>query len=252
MQKAGDIVQVIDEGDVIEVVDIEIYAKEKMKPLGRSYRIRLDKAYYIVPKRQITGAEILSLACKLPDKWRLHQKLHGGVMEEIKPDHVVDLATPGIERFVSMETCQTDGEQAIAEAGTAVAEMPAPRRDFQMPADDEEYLDGICDHWETVADGGGRWLLLHLQAVPDGFNHTTVTIGIRIEGGYPPAKLDMMYVHPPLARTDGKAIPAVSTQDIGGKGFQRWSRHYEWREGIDTLATHHIRMERCITDELKR
>jgi hypothetical protein len=253
-QKVGEVVEVIDEGDMIEVVDIEIYAKEKKKPLGKAYRIRVDKVYYVVPKRHITGAEILALAGKLPDKWRLHQKLHGGVMEEIKPDQVVDLAACGIERFVTMETCQTDGEQAVAllEKSTVVAELPPPRRQFRLPADDEDYLDGVCDHWETLVDGGGRWLLLHFQQMRSGFSHDLVTIAFRIEGGYPPAKLDMVYVYPPLARADGRAIPTVSTQSIDGKEFQRWSRHYEWREGVDSVATHHIRMERCIADELKR
>jgi len=253
LEKVAEIIEVIDECDVVEVVDIEIFAPMNQKPpRAKSYRIRIDKQYELVVKRHIDGTEILKLVGKAPDKWRLHQKLHGGVMMEIAPEQVVDLGERGIERFVTMETCQTDGEQALADAGACVADEAPPRRDFRLPEEDEDYLNGVCDRWETIIDGGGRWVLIYCQDVPPGFNQGKVIMAIRIEGGYPPSMLDMVYFFPPLARQDGCAIPALSTQAINGVTYQRWSRHYPWREGVDNLATHHIRASKWLSDELKR
>ena len=44
----------------------------------------------------------------------------------------------------------------------------------------------------------------------------------------------------------------VITLQIDGKEYQQWSRHYEWREGIDDLAVHYRRVEQWLLDELKR
>ena len=52
----------------------------------------------------------------------------------------------------------------------------------------------------------------------------------------------MVYVHPALARADGREIAAISNDDFDGRQWQRWSRHRTgenpWRPGVDNLATH--------------
>ena len=125
---------------------------------------------------------------------------------------------------------------------TAPAAALSVRRQFALPEDDEAHLDARELPWETIVSQGERWLLIDRFLVPSGYNHGTVTVAIQITAGYPTAALDMVYVFPPLARIDGRAIGALTTAPIDGRTYQRWSRHRTgenpWRPGIDDVATH--------------
>ena len=118
------------------------------------------------------------------------------------------------------------------------------RRDFQLPAEDEQFLSRLGLAREAVLQGAERWVLIHEHPLPDGYNYRTVTLAILISGGYPEAPLDMFFVYPAVMRVDGIAIPASEVrQQIGGVVFHRWSRHrpsdHRWRPGIDNLETHY-------------
>jgi hypothetical protein len=230
----------------IDEVDVEEYAKQcKKLPRARRYRIRIDRERYVVKSPFVTKADLLALVGKCAEQWRIHQKLRGGQMDEVKDDEKVDLREQGVERFVTMELTQTDGE-------AKVDEITSNRRSIRLPEEDEEYLNSLGLDWETLSDGNVRWLLIHGHPIPEDFDRPTATIAIRIERAYPPGKLDMVYIHPPIARQDAKAIPALSSQRIDGDIYQRWSRHYQWREGVDSISTHHLRIKDWLVDELKR
>ena len=130
------------------------------------------------------------------------------------------------------------------------------RRDFDLLPPDEKFLDVCGRHWETILDGS-QWVLIHEFPTHEGYNHPCVTVAIRMETGYPNTELNMVYVFPALARRDGKAIGATSAkQMIGGKSYQRWSRHRTaqnpWRVGFDGLETHVILIEDWLTREFER
>jgi hypothetical protein len=95
-----------------EVIDIETLAKEnRTPPPGKRYRIRVDKLHLEIETSTITGREILRRAGKQPvERYRLDQKLAGGRTEKIELDQVVDLTTPGVERFMTLPLDQTEGE----------------------------------------------------------------------------------------------------------------------------------------------
>lgn len=116
------------------------------------------------------------------------------------------------------------------------------RRDFQLPEHDIDFLDGLELPWEAIKDRGMQWALIQDYPVPPGYNVEKVTVAIKIEPGYPRARLDMAYFYPHLFRKDGKQINALTQLQIDGKSFQRWSRHRTaanpWREGVDDLSTH--------------
>jgi hypothetical protein len=117
------------------------------------------------------------------------------------------------------------------------------RREFQLPEFDIAYLDASGWQWQTLKEGSASWLLIDHFAVPEGYNHSEVTVALRIEPGYPDVQIDMVYFHSPLARTDRKHIGAIdSMQVIAGVSFQRWSRHRTgenpWRPGVDDVSTH--------------
>lgn len=94
-----------------DVIDVEAYAKAgRTPPKGRRYRIRVDKQLIVVPTETVTGREILRLAGKQPpERFRLDQKLTGGKTVKIELTQVVDLATPGVERFMTLPLDQTEG-----------------------------------------------------------------------------------------------------------------------------------------------
>ncbi len=228
-----------------EEVDIEELVKQgKPVPRAKRYRIRIDREHFVVTKPFITKRELLDLVKKSPDRWRIHQKLRGGQMDEVTDGEKVDLRGKGVERFVTVELTQTDGEAAAQEA-------PPARRAFRLPENDEDYLNTLGLAWETIKDGNVHWLLIHKYPLPAGFNADAATLAIRIEG-YPPAKLDMASFLPALSKMSGTNIPNLSNQTIDGNTYQQWSRHYEWREGEETLVTHILRVKDWLLDELNR
>lgn len=99
----------------VEVIDVESYAKSgRNPPAGQQYRIRVDKIEIVVTTSTITGREILTRAGKIPpERFRLDQKLVGGRTEKIELDQVVDLTTPGVERFMTLPLDQTEGATDI-------------------------------------------------------------------------------------------------------------------------------------------
>jgi hypothetical protein len=130
------------------------------------------------------------------------------------------------------------------------------RREFQLPTANETFLNALGRRWETVVDGSVRWVLIHDRVVPAGYTVTTVSEAYRIDTGYPDTQLDMVYFLPALVRSDGKAISALSTQQICGVTWQRWSRHREsgfpWRPGIDDISSHLLLVDHWIERELTR
>ena len=123
------------------------------------------------------------------------------------------------------------------------------RKQFELPEDDIEYLDSLGLEWETVIISGEHWLYIYKFIIPVGYNCKEATLAIRI-GAYPQAKLDMAYFNPPLNRGDGKMINALTPLNIGGVMYQQWSRHYSWRDGLDSLVTHLSRISVWLTNEL--
>lgn len=94
-----------------EIIDLEVYAKEgKTPPPGKKYQIRVDNAKFIMEKSNPTGREILEKAGKYPiERFQLNQRLKGGVVKKVDYNQIVDLTTPGIERFMTVPLDQTEG-----------------------------------------------------------------------------------------------------------------------------------------------
>ena len=130
------------------------------------------------------------------------------------------------------------------------------RRQFDLPPEDQQFLNEYGLPWETIVDGS-QWVLIHAFPTHEGYNHPTATAAIRIETGYPMAELHMVYFLPALARKDGRPIGATeSTQQIDGQTYQRWSRHrtadHPWMIGQDNLGTHIILIEDWLQREFEK
>lgn len=76
---------------------------------GTQYRIRIDKDTLEVAVPRMTGAEILGLVGKTPDRYRLDERFHGGKIIKIEPNTTVDFTAPGVEKFMTLPLDQTDG-----------------------------------------------------------------------------------------------------------------------------------------------
>lgn len=130
------------------------------------------------------------------------------------------------------------------------------RQQFHLPSDDEEYLNARSLSWETVISNRVQRVIVYDFPVPPGYDRHNVGLNLRIETGYPDAQIDMVYFHPPLARSDGRPIKAVKTEQFDGKEWQRWSRHRSaanpWRPGIDCIATHLGLVEEWLKKELTK
>lgn len=232
-----------------EELEIESFAQKGGKgraPRARRYIIRIDKQKYTVPVPMMTGREILTLAGKVPpEDYKLTQKHHGGAATTVGLDDTVDFRAPGVERFMTLKRDQTDGDGDV-------------RRQFALPEYDVRYLESTGLRWETLVDASGtRWLLLHDRPLPElGYNVSRAQLALRIVPGYPDAQIDMAYLHPPLARGDGKPIAAVSNLEIDGRTFQQWSRHRTgaapWRPGEDDVATHLVLVDDWLERELAK
>lgn len=94
-----------------EIIDVEEHGKlGKTVPENARYLIRVDKSQYVVDTNGISGRDILLLAKKTPpEQYRLDMKLHGGATRKVELTDVVDLATPGLERFMTLPLDQTEG-----------------------------------------------------------------------------------------------------------------------------------------------
>lgn len=129
------------------------------------------------------------------------------------------------------------------------------RRDFDLPASDIEYLDATGLPWETVLEGDVRWLFVHDRGIPAGYQASTALTALRIVPQYPDSALDMVWFFPPLARSDGRPINALSPTVIEGRTFQQWSRHRTgvngWRPGIDDIAAQLLLVDEWLGREFR-
>lgn len=130
------------------------------------------------------------------------------------------------------------------------------RREFELPSFDVNYLEATSLVWETVVEGGARWLFLHERPIFAGYNVAKALTAIRIVPSYPEAQIDMAYFHPPLVRSDGRGINNLSPITIDGKQFQQWSRHRTgespWRPGEDDVSSHLALVDGWLEKEFTR
>jgi hypothetical protein len=130
------------------------------------------------------------------------------------------------------------------------------RRQFDLPSFDVSYLESTGLEWETVVEGDARWLLLHDRPIAQGYNEAKALTAIRIVPSYPEAQIDMAYFHPPLVRSDGRSVNALSQLTIDGRPFQQWSRHRTsenpWCPGEDDVASHLVLVDGWLEKEFTR
>lgn len=217
--------------EIQELADIEALVRAGHKvPHARRYQYRVNKQIFVSETAEITRERILERAGLVPtDQYRLRLKRRHGPPEEVKPGQVVDLRAHGIERFIAQPKEVQDGLTA--------------RREFDLSAADQTFLDSLKLHWDAITHGGRLWIVVLGIPLPVGFQVGVADVAIEIAAGYPTSQLDMAYFYPPLALADGRPLNCVDAiEQLEGKGWQRWSRHRVgmsvWVPGVDDLEKH--------------
>lgn len=159
-------------------------------------------------------------------------------------DETIDLRAPGIEklRLTPRDINNGDSVEAL--------------RDFRLLPSDEKGLHDRCINWDSITDGGHRWLLLRDYKLPPGYTVDAATVALEVPTGYPAAEIDMFYCCPFLELSSGAAIPQTqATVAIRGIQYQRWSRHRgagsPWRSGTDNVLTHLALVEAALLREVE-
>lgn len=235
-------------GGELELIDLEKHAKDHGDgaPAAKKYQFRVDRDKVVVDVAKLNGRQILGEVNKTPEEFKLYQHKRGNQPLLIGPDTIVDLREPGVERFTTMPKDTTEGRE----------DGPCIRADFQLPVSDEEYLNGLGRSWEAILDGASRWLVIHKWRLPSGYNVESTNLALLIPGNYSDSQIDMVYFNDHLARTDGVAIGALSTETICGTLWQRWSRHRTaanpWRPNTDDVASHLTLVDEWLRREFEK
>lgn len=129
---------------------------------------------------------------------------------------------------------------------------------MMLPLVDQKFLSERIDNGiEIVNEINMTCLVLTGFALPRGFDAESADLLLRISPGYPDVAPDMWWFDPPIARQDGKQIPATDVvEHYLGRTWQRWSRHLsqgQWRSGLDGLENYlaivRRELERCANEE---
>ena len=206
------------------------------------YKIQIDKDLYSVDHPILTGRELLGVAKKTPaEQFAIYLKVADGTPRRIGLNEKVDLGKPGMDCFLTLPLDQTEGFKG--------------RQDFSIPQVDQEWLDKVSSHYELVSENGVLRVVLYGFPLPAGYDRNQVDVNVRIDPGYPDTQIDMVYLHPPVARADNVPIRALANDSFDGKIWQRWSRHRTpanpWRPGLDNLSTHFSLVEEWFAREVK-
>lgn len=121
-----------------------------------------------------------------------------------------------------------------------------------LPDEDTDFLNAQYNsRWEELSEGNTRGLLIRDYPLPEGYTPKNSNLMLLVPDNYPGAMIDMFYFDPPVQREDGAEIEALSYECHFGQHWQRWSRHYDWRPGIDNMSTHITYVSNQLRSEIK-
>lgn len=234
--------QLLEDESVIDLVALGV---ESFYSRAATWLLNVQGVRLELHEPTIVTRDALIKAGFNPDQgWHIFLKVTGHPKREVDLTTVIDLRTPGIEKLRLTPKDVTNGDA-----------VRSPRSEFALLDVDEVYLDQRFAFWETLVEGGRRWLVIHGYPVPVGYNIHRVTLALEVPPGYPGAQVDMFYVLPRLTLQTGAVPPNTeATATIEGAVYQRWSRHRgpgsEWKADIDNMITHLALVESALHKEV--
>lgn len=242
LERSGEPDRVVEDADVVRIARGGIEEFKSRDPQVWKLNVQGKRIESRTPT--ITAAEALAAAGFDPGAWIIILKVQGQPKKQLSADDTIDLRTPGVEKVRLIAKDVNNGEARTA----------APR-DFALLETDESFLDEVSPAWEARVEDGRNWLVIHGYPVPQGYTVSCVDLALLVPPNYPQAEIDMFYVDPPLRKASGGAIPCTeSTERIGGRSYQRWSRHRgcssRWNPVTDNVVTHLALVEGAIAKEV--
>lgn len=227
-----------------ERIDLAEYGVEKFVKVTKVWKLKVHGVIQEWDKPEVKVADALARAGYDPKSWDILLIVQGE-KTKVTPDYVVDLRTPGIEKIRLMQRTVINGD----------GQTPTVRRQFQLLADDESFLEDLGLRWEAVLEAGRRWLLIYDYQLPIGYVPSAVVLALDIHPDYPATQIDMFYFTPFVRRINGTEIPSTQVRAvIGGMEFQGWSRHRtetsKWDEHTDNVRSHMVLVDTCLAKEL--
>ncbi len=110
--------------------------------------------------------------------------------------------------------------------------MELPRKDFS-------FLESKGFPYELNQCGQELYLVLKGWKFSPAYTPEQADVLIIISPAYPLGQLDMFWTNPSIRLKNGASPQACELHQVlsDGKQWQRWSRHINWRPGIDNLQT---------------
>ena len=108
----------------------------------------------------------------------------------------------------------------------------------ELPERDKDFLDEKGFNYELVEFPGGIYLIINDFPFPAAYTPRLAKVLIVIPTGYPEAKVDMIFTIPDVKLVNGQ-WPQNCEQHVPHNNltWQQWSRHINWRIGVDNLRT---------------
>ena len=121
-----------------------------------------------------------------------------------------------------------------------------------LPDEDTDFLNSEYNsQWEELSEINIQGVLIRDYPLPEGYTPKNSNLMLLVPDNYPGAMIDMFYFDPPVQREDGAEIGALVDECHFGQHWQRWSRHYDWRPGIDNMSTHITYVSNQLRSEIK-
>ena len=110
---------------------------------------------------------------------------------------------------------------------------------MELPLRDILFLQSKGFAYELNQVGQELYLVLKGWRFPPVYTPEQADVLIIISAAYPLGQLDMFWTNPTIRLKSG-ALPQACEHHQAlndGKQWQRWSRHINWRPGVDNLQT---------------
>ncbi|QQR39013.1 multiubiquitin domain-containing protein [Devosia rhizoryzae] len=192
----------------------------------RAFNFTIEQRQMSWGRNLISGKAVRNLA-GVDERYTIYLEVRGGHDRPIGDTDLVDLSGKGIERFITVIRETTEGLGAL-------------------PSADRQFIEDHGLTCEMIADAGSTGVVIKNFPLPPGkFDRDVVDVMIQLPAGYPDASVDMFFTMPwiKLKATGRYANCADQPHLFGGQNWQRWSRHAEWRAGIDGIRTMVARAE---------
>lgn len=192
----------------------------------RAFNFTIEQRQMSWGRNLISGKAVRNLA-GVDERYTIYLEVRGGHDRPIGDTDLVDLSGKGIERFITVIRETTEGLGAL-------------------PSADRQFIEDHGLIYEIIGDAGSTGVVIKNFPLPPGkFDRDVVDVMIQLPAGYPDASVDMFFTLPwiKLKATGQYANCADQPHAFASQIWQRWSRHAEWRAGIDGIRTMVARAE---------